>query len=958
MITPAQLYAASSDGLAILEIHFPDIRKVADTNKHFRFRPGERTPSATCRRWPLKEGGWVYKVKDFGGDMHDPISVHMQRQGLNFAEAVLDLAERFKVVDETTRPVNCPELKKYPALPEQEDGKCYWQTDQDFTEKECSVMGPRVKAEHLKALGWHRVNVFTMVKGSTALEKRSTPNYPIFMRECRFTGPDGKQDTFYKFYEPLNKEKRYRFQYQPAGKKPQDYINGLAELKEAYDAYNDKAEKDWYLDPKNADKPFVPVKLERAIICSGERDALCVRSLGYFPLWFNSETYDLKPEEWQMITQYVDKVHNIPDLDETGRKRGIALALKYMDIYTIWLPEWLRNYRDHRGNPRKDFRDWMDLRSTPHDFKNLLEGSVCARFWTKTVDEKTNKTRYEVSMLSVLEFLKLHGFGRLEDTQTGELELVQVSGCFVSRTNTRRIRNFILNWAASNGALCPSALRERILTNKNLASNSITDLLPELTLDFTHHTPDSQTFFLTNETVTIDKEGIKTSRPDDAGSSYVWEDRIIPHRFRKLPDMFNITHEGDKFEDSETFDIEILPHSSKFFNFLTNTSRHYWREELETYADTLTEEEREEYLRKNKFVIDGPALTPDQIKKQKLSLLNKIFVIGYCLHRYKIAWRPWSPFLMDDISGGSNTSYGGTGKSIMINSLKHVLCLETIDCRKNGVAEDNFLFGRVSKNTDLVYMDDCHRGFPFADFYNKVSGDLYVNPKHLSPFSLPYSQAPKICLSTNFVPTDFDPSSMRRLLFVSFADYYHQMSPDTDYRESRSVNSDFGKDLFSESYTDEEWNADINFLFQCCRFYLSVKDTRAKIQPDMKNILYRKWLSEISENFLDWAEVYFSRGSDNVDNTIRRDFAFQNYKDVSGNYKTTMQGFNKQLKAFCKITDYITDLNPAYLHTSGDRILQYVYETDGTKVKKEMIHISTIDARPRTPEVEQPEIPW
>ena len=56
-----------------------------------------------------------------------------------------------------------------------------------------------------------------------------------------------------------------------------------------------------------------------------------------------------------------ETVYNIPDIGTTGRVKGTELALRFIDIHTIWLPDELANYRDHRGNPRKDFRDWIEI---------------------------------------------------------------------------------------------------------------------------------------------------------------------------------------------------------------------------------------------------------------------------------------------------------------------------------------------------------------------------------------------------------------------------------------------------------------------------------------------------------------------------------------------------------------------------------------------------------------------
>lgn len=382
MITPEKLYAATSNGLDILALHYPEVIEAARSKKPFKMRADERTPSAAVREFKTRQGYSVWKITDFGDDGRamDPIEIHVRATGLRFAEAILDLAQIFNVADEINRSVNRPDIRKEPARAEQQDGKTYWEIDQEFSKEECKVMGPRVTPEHLKALHWYRVKCLVSVKNREATYKYSNERYPIFMRECWFTGPDGVDDRFYKIYEPLNADKQWRFQYQPKGKKPQSYVNGLYELADAWRAFNEREEKLYHSDPANEDKHYKEKKLPEAVICSGERDAACIRSLGYHPVWFNSETYQVSESEWRQISRYVETVYNIPDIDTTGRLKGTELALRFIDIHTIWLPSWLSDYRDHRGKHRKDFRDWIELRREKGDFRGLLELATPAKF--------------------------------------------------------------------------------------------------------------------------------------------------------------------------------------------------------------------------------------------------------------------------------------------------------------------------------------------------------------------------------------------------------------------------------------------------------------------------------------------------------------------------------------------------------------------------------------------------
>lgn len=92
-----------------------------------------------------------------------------------------------------------------PATAEQADGSWDKDINQEFTAKECEIMGPRVTPDTLKALHWYRANHVVTVRNREAVYKYSNENYPIFIRECWFTDSKGNRDCFYKIYEPLNR---------------------------------------------------------------------------------------------------------------------------------------------------------------------------------------------------------------------------------------------------------------------------------------------------------------------------------------------------------------------------------------------------------------------------------------------------------------------------------------------------------------------------------------------------------------------------------------------------------------------------------------------------------------------------------------------------------------------------------------------------------------------------------
>jgi hypothetical protein len=949
MIKVEDILKATNGGLDIILDIYPQAKDCVNVkNKHFAIR-NERTPSACLRQYDSPKYGKIWQVTDFGGEGRgeNAIGIYMQENSFDrsrFNEAILQLAAKYNISDELNHSVNKPDIRQRDAKQNEEDGTRSFELNNKFTDYELKALGPRVTQSDVDALHWHSVKWITNVKNRQTTVKYSNEHYPIFMRECMISPSSGDhpEEKFYKVYEPYNCDKGFRFSYTPAGKKPQLYINGLSELKEAYRKFNAEEEKDWQ-KTHDDDKPYKEKKIPEAFICSGERDSLCCQSMGYHPLWFNSETYHLSLDEYKEIMKYVDVLYNIPDIDDTGRRKGKELALRFIDIHTIWLPEWLSTYRDNRGKPRKDLRDWMELRSDKKDFKNLMKLGMPAKFWM-SFQNKEGKWRHDIDTACLYNFLQLNGFYALHDENSAITQYVRVDGNIVRKINVKDIREFVTKWVKER-------YEERDILNLVLntprLSGAALESLQEINLDFTSYTSKSQLFFFPNKTIEV---CIKQSDTDDGfreyspGSddlhNYVWEENVIVHKFKKLPDMFKIIRRKDD-QGKDHFDINIESVKSPFFGYLINTSRIYWRKELE-YNFEDNPSGRKEYKEKHLFDISGEGLTEDEIAEQKQNLINKLFSFGYMLHHFKSPSRAWAPMAMDNKIGEDNECNGRSGKSFFFKVLSYMMKTVKLSGRNPKLMDNPHVFDQVTQHTQLLLLDDCDRYLNTGMFYDNITSDMTVNPKNNQSFTIPFEDSPKIAFTTNYVPSDFDPSSEARLLYMVFSDYYHQKTEDNDYLETRSIRDDFGKDLYGRGYSEEEWNNDLNFWLQCCRFYLSLSTEPIKILPPMLNIVKRKFKADMGANFEDWAYGYFSKDGDNLDKFLQRDTVLQDYIMYSKMNKITMQSFTRKLKAFVQLCPWISELNPQDLCNSSGRIQQAIEVTPGLKKTKDMIYLRSV----------------
>ncbi len=951
-----KIYEASDRGLDIITSLWPQARECASgAKKKFRIRESDRTPSASLRLRPTSKYGELWHVTDFGGDgrEHSPVDCYMTERGIRqerFAEAVLQLAAQYGITETLSAETNKPDVERRAARADEQDGKWYLRFAEKMTDDDLRLFGPRVKQEHCDALHWHKVESITYVKQREATVVSANASYPIYARECVVTeaGQDGRGEVkFWKIYQPKAFDKSRRFTYYPGGVMPAGYVHGLYELKKAWRQMNAQAEAE--LHQEDPDAVYRERKLPEAVMCSGERDALCCLSQGYHPVWRNSETVPLGRQAYDDIMRAADVLYNIPDLDETGIRKGRELALQYIDIRTAWLDPWLANYTDNRGHGRKDLRDWMDLRPTRDDFRDLLRTALPAKWWTATENEK-GKRDLRVDTACLFHFLKMNGFGVLKDQDSGEVTYVRQADYRVEEVKPRDIKEFLKRWVTERHE--ERAVLNLVLNTQKLASASL-DGLDSLELDFTNYDMRRQVFFFENCAMEVTADGLREykNRGGESGC-VVWDRDVIGHRVdrRRWSEAFRVTR-----GDDGAYDIEVLSVKSHFFGYLINTSRLHWRKEMETRFDSA--DTRRAYRDAHRFRIDGEGLTALEVAEQKQCLLNKMYVCGYLLHRYKSPSKAWAALAMDYKIGEEGQCNGRSGKSFFFMALGKLLQVVNLSGRNPKLMDNNFAFEQVTRYTDLVMVDDCGPYMSIERFYDTITGDMNVNAKHVKSYTLKFADSPKLAFSTNYVPQKFDASDVGRLLYMVFSDYYHVKGEDDDYLETRQICDDFGKDLYMQDYTAEEWNDDLCFMLECCRFYLEASAAGVKIQPPMGNIMTRKLKADMGVTFEEWATGYFSEDSGRLDTELPKLQVIDDLKRESPSLqKMTSQNFMKKLRAFCTLSPYIEELNPEEMCNSSGRIQRYLPgDAPGAPAKTvDIIYLRSKKAAPAGQSAAQP----
>ena len=216
----------------------------------------------------------------------------------------------------------------------------------------------------------------------------------------------------------------------------------------------------------------------------------------------------------------------------------------------------------------------------------------------------------------------------------------------------------------------------------------------------------------------------------------------------------------------------------------------------------------------DEFDDDGNALV-DQKRLDNIEL-----AIGFLCHRFnQDSNRRWVVFVdkfYDGVDG--NASNGGTGKSVLVKCLSHVMNLVELSGRTITAKKDNTnMWSRVNRSHELVLIDDCSKKFPTDLLLTNTTGDFHIEGKYKKGFSIPAKVAPKIVLTSNF-PLEGEGSTFTRRQFVcEISNFYLVMNEEYD----ETVNTLHGyKDLCSDLWNENDWTEFYKYVFECVSKFL------------------------------------------------------------------------------------------------------------------------------------------
>ena len=934
-ISKEDIWQATDNGKTVIVGIYPQAEAcfASGGRKNFKIRPDDKNPS--CAVFQSKDGIWM--VQDKGGSDNQArtaIQLVMKEMNLDFGSAIQYIAEHY--APHLLQGRDYAPVKPKPTVtevPAQDSYSLQFRESGKFTDAELAMLGYQITQERCEEFGLKPLDSYITPKNKNGKSYRiaSNENYPMYFYDYGTRGKKAEdQAPWGKIYQPLGD---LRFMY--FGSKPENFIFGDLEFIDEYMKAKDDPEYKKVIVEYDEDGNPQPKesKWENLIICSGPSDAINVRNASsdrndYHICWLNSETADLTEYEFSVLQRLAKNIFILYDIDETGIANMYRIALRYLDIRIILLPSELGRFKDRKGKPCKDAKDFFLHFRRPENqnpkrlFDDLVKLSGSLKFWEEKWT-KSGKT-YDINNEQLYAFLRASGYFRIaSDSVKKGYTFCHVKDNVVSLIDEDAISahcsGYLLEYVKTHPKYYNQQLANTIHRSNQIRLSSL-ERLAIIEPNFKSWNESDDHFFFNNGIFKVSRNGVTMVKAADC-PCMVYADKILPFDFipmekepgkmpffdinyteeyNELLSQLNATLPGspehsflkkeiDTLGDARRYRLTINRKGFSFMQYVYNTGRTFWRKE--ELGIPLSEEEQSEH---------------------DLNFISKVMALGYLLAKHKAAGQPYAVFCMETEQSDEGTHLGGTGKSLYASSLETLRKQLFIDGQNLDPKKGDFMLQGVERGiTDSVFIDDLNQSVDLHKFMPMITGKMVVNPKYVAAFTIDFKDSPKVIFTSNHAIKGFDASLRRRTWFAAFCDYYHADDMQRGLKE-RSPYTEFGKNLISD-YGPDEMNQFYNFMLNCLAVWQKI---HTRIQPPMKAIDKRILQRSLTDEFLYWAEEYFSE--ERLNALVDQQQAFEDYKATLNPKFASMikpKTFKQKLIQYCTYRDW--KFNPEHLKTTA-----------------------------------------
>lgn len=545
------------------------------------------------------------------------------------------------------------------------------------------------------------------------------------------------------------------------------------------------------------------------------------------------------------ITTYTDsKLQEI-----WGLNSAKTFCAKYKDILKD-LPEFLYGRHKWRYDEKGELVTAQPLETDE-------------QFWeeeVKTDKSGRSKVSYEFRYVRAFRFLQNRGFGRYP-TLNGGYEFVHVTPPTVRTIHYWEIRDYLQQFTQDT-------LKEGIL--EMLYKGGTQYLGPDKLSNLAYQTPywevpqrGSQYMYFRDKFWHITPDAITEATYEKIPHN-IWADQKKDFPAALTGNLINVSQNDD------VWNYTLTPNGQKchFLRFLENASNFTWRK-------------------------PGGDVTPQEKNENSQHLIAKLCALGYLCVSVKDYSAAKAVIGVDGKQSEIGISNGRSGKSLLGELIKRTVVSQYLNGKTIDLNKDQFVWTELTEKTKVVFIDDIRKDFNFELLFANVTGSWTINYKSGGRVTLDFSRSPKVYLTTNHSISGDGSSFLDRQWNIAFSDFYSDTHKPVD---------DFGS-LFFDEWDFEQWNLTWNLIAQCVQLYFRY----GVVESPSERIELRRLRQDLGEEFILWADEYFSDDA-HVNNSIARKDMYDNLlKNVGSSrekfYTPTL--FKKKVLKYCQFRELL-----------------------------------------------------
>ena len=491
------------------------------------------------------------------------------------------------------------------------------------------------------------------------------------------------------------------------------------------------------------------------------------------------------------------------------------------------------------------------------------------QYWSESKDEKRGLTRYEFRYGRCFTFLRNRGFVRFRRQTGDEFCFIHLDPPFVRMVEPWEIRDFVTEFTKT---IAVEDVLEMIYRGgpQYLGPDKLGNL-EFIHPNFEPPVRDRHLLFFAEKCWQINASVISEVEYS-AVRQHIWLDvkKNFPAARIDQP-LVAVEH-----SEQGKFSLRITEQGKKchFLRFLENTSSFTWRKEQLIAAGK-----------------PDVVVTEDEFYDNTLHLIAKLCAIGYMAIGAKDRSTAKAVVAMDGTQSEVGASNGRSGKSIIGELLKQVVPTCYINGKTVDLSGDRFIWDELNEKTRTVFIDDVKPGFEFDLLFANITGDWSVNYKGGRRCTFPFTTSPKIYITTNHALKGEGSSFRDRQWLIAFSDFYN---------DRRKPIDDFGI-MFFDEWDFDQWNLTWNLIAQCVQLYFLY----GCIESPAERLEVRRLRQSMGEEFLSWAEEYFSDPSRRNTRIARKDL-YDNFVEYAPDQRKWCKptAFKNKIKAYREWAGY------------------------------------------------------